>query len=121
MKPGARKYQSQVSGAPEGWVYRVERVGEKYDFDGYHDGYLVDGKGPNYDNKFLDTLEPKYWFKETGAREMIKNARRQQRVADGVPIRWHVAEPKAARAIRQLLRDSGDLDVIEVIHTPMLP
>jgi hypothetical protein len=120
MKPGARKYQSQVSGAPEGWVYRVERAGEKYDFDGYKDGFLVDGKGPNYDNKFLDTLEPKHWFKNTGAEELLRNAERQRRVANGVPIRWHVAESKAAMSIRKLLEDYGVLD-IKVIHTPMLP
>ena len=77
MKPRARQYQSQVSGAPEGWVYRVERAGETYDFDGFKDGHLIDGKGPNYDNKFLDTLEPEPWFKETGARELLKNADRQ--------------------------------------------
>ncbi len=121
MKPGARKYQSQVSGAPEGWVYRVERAGEKYDFDGYKDGYLVDGKGPNYDNKFLDTLEPKYWFTETGAKELLKNAERQRRVANGAPIRWHVAEAKAAKAIRKLLQEGGYLGSIEVTHTPVLP
>ncbi|HYH94735.1 Tox-REase-5 domain-containing protein [Hyalangium sp.] len=121
MKPGARKYQSQVAGAPEGWVYRVERAGEKYDFDGFKDGTLVDGKGPNYDNKFLDTLEPQPWFKETGARELLSNADRQRRVAKGIPILWHVAESKAARAIRKLLRDNEYLDAIEVIHTPMQP
>jgi hypothetical protein len=120
MKPGARKYQSQVSGAPEGWVYRVERAGEKYDFDGYKDGSLVDGKGPNYDNKFLDTLEPQPWFRNTGAQELVKNAERQRRVANGVPIRWHVAESKAAMAIRKLLENYGFHD-IDVIHTPVLP
>jgi len=119
MKPRARKYQSEVSGAPEGWVYRVERAGEKYDFDGFKDGRLVDGKGLNYDNKFLDTLEPQHWFENTGAQEMLKNAERQRRVANGVPIRWHVAESKAARAIRKLLADNGHLGPIEVIHTPM--
>jgi hypothetical protein len=118
MKPGARKYQSQVSGAPEGWVYRVERAGEKYDFDGYKDGSLVDGKGPNYDNKFLDTLEPEPWFKETGAQELLDNAERQLRIANGIPIRWQVAESKAARAIRKLLEENN-YGAIQVIHTPI--
>jgi hypothetical protein len=120
MKPGARKYQSQISRAPEGWIYRVERAGEKYDFDGFNDGNLVDGKGPNYNNKFLDTLEPEPWFKDTGARELLKNAERQLRVANGVPIRWHVAESKAAQAIRNLL-EKNNFGAIHVIHTPMLP
>ncbi|HYI00191.1 Tox-REase-5 domain-containing protein [Hyalangium sp.] len=120
MKPGARKYQSHVSGAPEGWVYRIERAGEKYDYDGFKDGHLVDGKGPNYDNKFLDTLEPKDWFENTGAQEMLKNADRQRRVAHGIPIRWHVAESKAAKAIRKLLAENGYGD-IQVIHTPAVP
>lgn len=120
MKPRARKYQSQVSGAPEGWVYKVERAGETYDFDGFKDGHLIDGKGLNYDNKFLDTLEPQYWFEETGARGLRKNAERQLRIANGTPIQWHVAEEKAARAIRKLLQDNY-LDGIQVIHTPMVP
>lgn len=120
MKPWARKYQSQVSGAPEGWVYRVERAGERFDFDGYKDGYLLDAKGPNYDNKFADTLEPKYWFENTGAQEMLKNAERQLRVANGVPIRWHVAEAKAAQAIRRLLKENS-YGAIQVLHSPILP
>jgi hypothetical protein len=118
MKPGARQYQCQVTGAPEGWVYRVERNGERFDFDGYKDGCLLDAKGPGYDNKFLNNLEPEPWFKETGAQELLDNAARQLRVADGVPIRWHVAEAHAAKAIRRLLREGGH--PIEIIHTPVL-
>ncbi|MDY7232748.1 Tox-REase-5 domain-containing protein [Hyalangium rubrum] len=117
MSPRSRKYQSQITDAPEGWVYRVERGGEKFDFDGHKDGFLVDAKGPGYDNKFLDTLEPAYWFRETGAREMVENAQRQLRVANGVPIRWYVAEAKAARAIRRLLGDALH-EAIEIIHAP---
>jgi hypothetical protein len=120
MKPRARKYQSQISGAPEGWVYRVERAGETYDFDGFKDGHLLDGKGRNYDNKFLDTLEPRHWFKHTGAQELLENARRQLHVANGVPILWHVAEPKAAKAIGLLLKQNR-YGAIQVIHTPMVP
>jgi hypothetical protein len=120
MKPRARKYQSQVSGAPEGWVYRVERAGEKYDFDGFKDGHLIDGKGRNYDNKILDTLEPQSWFKETGAQELLDNADRQLRIANGTPIRWHVAESKAAQAMHLLLERNG-FDAIEVLHTPWVP
>jgi hypothetical protein len=120
MKPGARQYQCQVTGAPEGWVYRVERNGERFDFDGYKDGCLLDAKGPGYDNKFLDDLEPVHWFKETGAQEMLDNAARQLRVAGGVPIRWHVAEAKAARAIRNLLETEGYM-TIQVVHTPARP
>lgn len=120
MKPWARKYQSQVSGAPEGWVYRVERAGETYDFDGFKDGHLIDGKGLNYDNKFLDTLEPQPWFKETGSQKLLKNANRQLRIANGTPIRWHVAESKAAQAMRVLLENNG-YGAIEVLHTPMVP
>jgi hypothetical protein len=122
MPARARQYQSQVTGAPDGWVYRVERAGEKFDFDGFSEteGFLVDAKGPGYDSKFTSTLEPEYWFRETGAREMAETAQRQLRVANGVPIRWYVAEAKAARAIRRLLSDA-QCEAIEVLHTPALP
>ncbi|WP_373371251.1 hypothetical protein [Stigmatella ashevillensis] len=46
MSPSARKYQAQVTGAPEGSAYRVRGGGEKADFDGYQDGVLLDAKGP---------------------------------------------------------------------------
>ncbi len=120
MKLAARQYQCQVTGAPEGWVYRVVHNGEKADFDGFRDGALIDAKGPNYDNKFTDELDPKPWFERTGAQAMLDDAKRQARVADGVPIEWHVAEAKAAEAIRVLLQ-RGLVHGIEVIHTPALP
>jgi hypothetical protein len=120
MKPGARQYQCQVTGAPEGWVYRVERNGERFDFDGYKDGCLLDAKGPGYDNKFLKSLDPEPWFEDTGARELLQNAERQLRVANGTPVRWHVAEAKAAQAIRKLL-ERNSYGAIQIVHTPVLP
>ncbi len=122
MSARARKYQSQVTGAPEDWVYQVERAGEKFDFDGFNEaeGVLVDAKGPGYDNKFTNTLEPEYWFKDTGAQELVANAQRQLRVANGVPIRWYVAETKAAQAIRKLLA-RNECGAVEVVHMPAQP
>ncbi|WP_224243053.1 Tox-REase-5 domain-containing protein [Hyalangium gracile] len=119
MSARARRYQSQVTGAPEDWVYRVERAGEKFDFDGFKEseGVLVDAKGPGYDNKFGDTFSPEYWFKDTGAQELVANAQRQLRVANGVPIRWYVAEAKAAQAIRRLLHNNR-CNAIEIVHVP---
>ncbi|HLL53201.1 MAG TPA: Tox-REase-5 domain-containing protein, partial [Myxococcaceae bacterium] len=57
MSDGARRYQSQVTGAPNGSVYRVENVRmpegalkPKVDFDGFRDGVLLEAKGPGYLN-----------------------------------------------------------------------
>ena len=122
MPAHSRRYQTQVTSAPEGWVYRVERGGEKFDFDGYSEaeGFLIDAKGRGYNDKFLDTLEPKPWFRNTGAREILKNADRQLRVANGVPIRWYVAEAKAARPLQRFLLEN-EFGAIKVIHVPAVP
>lgn len=120
MSESALKYQCQVTGAPPGWVYRVERAGEACDFDGYRGGFLLDAKGPGYANKFFDNLKPKPWFEKTGALEMVEYAQRQLRVANGVPIRWYVAEEKAALAMRELLAAKG-IEGIEVLHLPPVP
>jgi hypothetical protein len=87
--------------------------------DGFKDGTLLEAKGPGYANKFTDSLEPKRWFAPSGAKQLIKQARRQLKAAPGVPIRWHVAEQKAVEAIRKLLQE-GQVEGIEVVHTPAL-
>lgn len=117
MKPAARRYQEQISGRSADDAYWVGDV----KFDGYKDEILLEAKGPNYDNKFLDSLEPKHWFKSTGAQQILDQAERQLRsIRDlRIPIEWHVAEKKAAEAMRNLLRNAR-LEGIEVIHTPAL-
>jgi hypothetical protein len=87
--------------------------------DGFKDGTLLEAKGPGYANKFTDGLKPKPWFAPSGAKQLLKQARRQLDVALGVPIRWHVAEKKAADAIRELLK-GRDVQGIEVVYTPAL-
>jgi hypothetical protein len=90
-------------------------------FDGFKDGVLLEAKGPGYANKFLDDLAPKRWFKNTGAKELVRQALRQLDAArgTGVPIRWHIAEEKTAQAIRLLFKDERVVG-IEVVYTPPL-
>jgi hypothetical protein len=123
MSEQAARYQQQVTGRPVSEAYWVGGVGRKSGgvaFDGFKDGVLLECKGPNYANKFLDNLDPKHWFENTGAQRIIDQARRQFEAANGVPIHWHVAEAKAAEAIRKLLKDAG-YGQIKVFHTPALP
>jgi hypothetical protein len=123
MSRRAARDQEQVSGRPVGECYWVGGVGRKNGgvaFDGFQDGVLLEAKGPGYANKFLDTLVPKPWFAPSGAQQLIDQVLRQLRAAKGVRIRWHVAEEKAANAIRKLLKDNKLLGV-EVVHTPPLP
>ncbi len=122
MKPPARRYQEQVSGhsADEAyWVGGLNTETGGVKFDGFKDGVLLEAKGPNYANKFTDSLDPKHWFEPTGARQLIEQADRQSRKVRGmgVPIEWHVAEQKVADAIRKLLGDNL-IEGIKVIHTP---
>lgn len=123
MSRRAARYQEQISGRPASeayWVGGQSTTAGGVKFDGYRDGVLLEAKGPGYANKFDGSLRPERWFELSGAESLIVQAQRQIRVANGVPIQWHVAEKKAADAIRNLLAGRG-LRAIEVIHTPILP
>jgi hypothetical protein len=120
MSARARAYQEQISGHSADEAYWVGGVGRKSGgvrFDGFKDGVLLEAKGPGYANKFLDDLDPEYWFEHSGAQELVDQALRQERAAKGIPIVWHVAEAKAAEAIRLLLKRER-VRGVTVVHTP---
>jgi hypothetical protein len=124
MSARARAYQEQITGHSADEAYWVGGVGRKsggVKFDGFEEGVLLEAKGPGYANKFLDTLDPKPWFKPSGAKALVDQARRQFGAAmkTGTPIRWHVAEQKVAEAIRLLFKNERVVG-IEVVHTPAL-
>jgi len=122
MSKRAARYQEQISGQPVSEAYWVGGVGRNsggVKFDGFKDGVLLEAKGPGYANKFDDKLRPQKWFAPSGARQLADQADRQLKAAPGVSIRWHVAEKKAADAIRELLKGRG-IQEIEVVHTPAL-
>jgi hypothetical protein len=93
-----------------GEVYIVNGV----KFDGLVEGVLVDAKGPGYAS-FVKDGRFRSWF--DGADDLVDQAERQLRVAEGAPITWHVAEEEVVPAIRALLTESG-YGSINVIHTP---
>ena len=48
MPEQSHRYQAQVTGAPEGYVYRV-KLGDKYvKFDGFDGGVLIETKSTGY-------------------------------------------------------------------------
>ena len=121
MKPPARRYQEQITGhsADEAyWVGGMSTAEGGVKFDGFKDGVLLEAKGPNYANKFEDSLDPKFWFANSGAAEMVKQAQRQIESVRGmgIPIEWHVAEAKVAEAI-ELLFERNQISEIRVVHT----
>ncbi|WP_158501863.1 Tox-REase-5 domain-containing protein [Vitiosangium sp. GDMCC 1.1324] len=120
MKPRARKYQSQVTKAPPGWVYRVWLGDEYMDFDGYNpqDGFLLDAKGPGYDKWFDENFEYEEYYQ--GANGLVEAAKRQLQFAQGVPIRWHVAEPRMVDIINKLFEDAS-IRGITVVYTRPQP
>ena len=119
MSEDSRNYQSQVTGAPRGWVYRVWRNGEKADFDGYSlsEGVLQDGKAFSYAKHFDKDLDPKEYFQ--GARKLLETAKRQSKIAHGVPIRWYVAEQEMVGILKMMLEKAG-VPGIEVVYQQAL-
>jgi len=115
MPEGARAFQAKVTGAPRGYAYRVKAGGEQVDFDGFDSTgrALLEVKGPNLARFFNGDLDPKWFFK--GADKFIDQVRRQRIAAQGMRIRWVVAEKKLADALRKLFDARGYHDV-EVHH-----
>jgi hypothetical protein len=121
MELPARRYQTQVTGAPEGWVYRVfygPGPDDYVDFDGFVNGVLHEAKGPGYLDFFTKGGRPEEWFR--GARAMLKQAERQLNAANGFPVEWHFAEREVADAMRKAF-NSKRLDEIKVVHSPAMP
>jgi hypothetical protein len=124
MSSRARAYQEQITGhsADEAyWVGGMSTQAGGVRFDGFREGVLLEAKRPGYANKFLESLDPKPWFKPSGAKALVEQARRQLGAArsTGAPIRWHIAEEKVAEAIRYLFKDNS-VTGIEVVYTPAL-
>jgi hypothetical protein len=117
MSEGSRDFQHKVTKAPAGWVYRVLHNGEKADFDGRNpsSGVLLETKGLGYDKHFDAELRPKKYFK--GAAKLVRQAARQSEVANGIPIRWHVAEPRMVDILKRLFK-RNNITGIDVVYTP---
>ncbi|MFL5355237.1 Tox-REase-5 domain-containing protein [Archangium sp.] len=117
MSERSRRFQHKVTKAPAGWVYRVLRNGEKADFDGRDPvtGVLLETKGQGYDRHFGADLKPKPYFK--GDKRLVRQALRQLDVANGIPVRWHVAEPRMVDILKELFRNAK-IDGIDVVYTP---
>ncbi|MCP3098410.1 restriction endonuclease fold toxin 5 domain-containing protein [Myxococcus sp. K15C18031901] len=111
MKEPARRYEKQVTGAPDGQIYKVEDV----KFDGFKDGVLLEAKGPGYAKFIAEAAENGGWYQ--GFRRIVEQAERQLAVANGHPVRWHFAEREAAEFVREIFRNEG-LGRIRVVHTP---
>ncbi len=122
MSLEAQRYQSQLTGAPAGWVYRI-RTGpgtgpkNRVDFDGFKNGTLLELKGPGY-RQLLERMYGKPFFE--GIKEIVKQAQRQFLAAKGTPIHWHFAEHEVADIVRREFQ-RNNLGTIKVFHTPASP
>ena len=122
MNPRSRAYQEQITGHSADEAYWVGGMSTKQGgvkFDGFKDSVLLEAKGLGY-AKFFKGLKPKEWFRHSGAKELIDQAKRQSAKVQsmGIRIEWHVAEADAAKAIQKLLVDA-EVDGITVVHTPV--
>ncbi|WP_224372956.1 restriction endonuclease fold toxin 5 domain-containing protein [Hyalangium versicolor] len=114
MPEQSRRYQAQVTGAPEGTAYRVKVGGKEVDFDGFDRRGLIEAKGTGYAKWIDQDLNFVEFFE--GRDQMLEQARRQFKAANGTPIRWIVAEERLAGALRKMFALSKLK--IEVIHVP---
>jgi len=117
MPEQARRYQAQVTRAPEGYVYRVKLGDKNVKFDGFDEGVLIETKATGYAQWVDKNLNFAGIFK--GRLQMLEQARRQLEAARGTPIRWIVAEEKLAGALRKMFAGAGF--PIEVVHIPPKP
>jgi len=117
MSERARNYQARMTGAPKGYAYRVKVGGEEVDFDGFDQGVLLEVKATGYAQWITKKLGFLPNFK--GRVKLLDQARRQDKVANGTPIRWIVAEEELAGALRKMFKEAGL--PIEVVHVPPTP
>jgi len=117
LSEAAQHYQTQVTGAPEGWAYGIQGPDGLVKFDGFRNGVLLEAKGPGY-RELLKRMHGRRWFE--GMDKMLKQAKSQLKASQEVPIEWHFAEGAVADIVRNLFRREG-LDSIKVIHTPAPP
>jgi hypothetical protein len=86
------------------------------EYDGYDPktGTLLEAKGVGYDKWFMASLAPKFEF--NGLESLRTQAQTQYRLAGGLRVRWHVAEPRMV-AIFQKLFKAWRTEGIEVVYT----
>jgi len=120
MSERSRDYQAQVAGVPKGWCYKVCRNGKCVEYDGYdaQTGTLLEAKGLGYDQFFGPDLEAIFAFQ--GLNALREQARRQSRLAGGLRVRWHVAEPRMVAILQRLFKRWG-IEGIDVVYTQPVP
>jgi RHS repeat-associated protein len=109
----AKSYQEAVTGLPAGYALEVNGV----KFDGIKNGVLQDAKSGMQNFVDKSTGKFKKFFTETGAKELIDQARRQYEAAGGTKIQWHFENKEVMNATQQLFEDVG-IKGIELKHTP---
>jgi hypothetical protein len=110
------KYQSQVTGAPDGTEYLVKTdlmsSGQKW-FDGYdpNRNVLLDAK------RYLD------WPKENlpfSVNKVVEDARMESAIAKQLKtkVEWHIPSQEKADLVQQLLRENR-IKHINVVYSPI--
>ncbi len=122
--PEAVAYQFYVTGLPPGPAVTLTDpvTGRLVSFDGCRDsdGTTLEAKGFEYEN-FIDrdgTWQP--WFTSDGLLKVIDQAQKQSRAAMATDrmVEWHIAEPEAARAFANTIRDLGISNIVVVYDPP---
>jgi len=110
INPKAEAYQKQVADTGKDEAYYLNGV----KFDGIDNGVLVDAKH-GYENFVKNGEFVDWWAK--GLSDIINQAERQVRAADGFPIQWRFSHKEVADAFRKRFKNDGI--EIEVMHVPV--
>ena len=107
----AKSYQEFVTGVKAGNAFEVNGI----KFDGVIDDILVDAKS-SY-NSLIDksTGQFRQFFKVN--EDLVDQARRQLKAADGVPVRWYFETTETLNATQKLFELNG-IEGIELIFHP---
>ncbi len=105
MSEEARAYQEYVTGGEPGFEFLRNGV----HFDGIR---LTDaGESVLLDAKCASSGVESLYSKVNGLpfapEKVLKEVRRQQAAADGMPIEWHVSNPTAFQALQDIFREAG--------------
>jgi hypothetical protein len=126
-KDRGKDYQSQISGLPPGFDFKLTDPlnGKLVSFDACweeKDGTMGEAKGPGYEKRMVSPDDWEDWYGGDDAIRKQMASQSRAAVAAGKRVDWHFAEPGPAEFFRKYVNDHRtELPNIDVFYTPPGP